>query len=323
MSSLPSGSTSRAIPKPLAGRDRQQAWWLVAGLVGVCLLAYFNSLRLVASSWGNPQYSHGFLVPLGTLALLWMKRKPFCQVASWERWLGVALLLLATLMRVVSAYLTRFTPDFVSLLPCLLGVFLLVGGVRSLRWAALPILFLVFMFPWPDSLERLILANLKSRIAMPASLFALQTLGVESYLSGDVIELGDGTRMNVVDACAGLDMLNIFRALAAGFAMVVTWRPAWERVVLFISAVPIALAANVLRITVEGLIFYYGTRLLSPETLTTVANAFHDHLSSWFMMGVALSLLYGEYQLLTRLFIEEDSHDSIRRHLNVSAEAGR
>ena len=103
--------------------------------------------------------------------------------------------------------------------------------------------------------------------------------------------------------------------------MFVTWHSVWERVFLFFSAVPIALAANVMRITVEGLIFYYGSALMPPDTLTFVANAFHDHLSSWFMMGVALSLLYGEYHLLMRIFVEEDTHESLKRHLSVSAKA--
>ena len=174
------------------------------------------------------------------------------------------------------------------------------------------------MYPWPDRLERMILVNLKEHVAMPVSLFVLQTLGVEAYLSGNVIELGDGTKMNVVDACAGLGMLNIFLALAAAFALIVKDRPAWERITLLISAVPIALAANALRITVEGMIYYYGPALLNGETAVWLAKLFHDHLASWFMMAVALGLLYALYGLLCRLFIEEESHRSLKGHLNTS-----
>ena len=305
--------------KPLSAKEQKAAWFVLAALAGVCVVAYFNSLRLVAGSWDNPQYSHGFLVPIGAAALLWLKRQPFLHAQLWERWLGVVLVAAAVIVRVVSAHYTRFTPDNISLIPCLLGVFLIVGGWRSLRWAALPILFLVFMYPWPDRLERLILVNLKQQVAMPLSLFVLQTLGAEAYLSGDVIELGDGTKMNVVDACAGLGMLNIFLALAAAFALIVTERPAWERVVLFVSAVPIALAANALRITVEGLIYYYAPAILDAESVAWWAKLFHDYAASWFMMVVALGLLYLEYEILRRLVIEEDSHHSLKGHLNVPA----
>ena len=307
----------KAEPKPLADAEQQTAWIVVTVLVVLCVYAYLNSLRLVVGSWNDPQYSHGFLIPLGAIGLLWWQRKQFVPAQMWERWLGVALIGMAVVVRVISAHYTRFSPDNLSMIPCLMGVFLIVGGWRSLRWAGLPILFLLFMFPWPDRLERLILVGLKEHAAMPISLFTLQALGVEAYLSGNVIELGDGTKMNVVDACAGLGMLNIFLALAAAFAMLATDRPAWERIVLFLSAVPIALASNALRITVEGLIYYYGPSVLGADSVVWWAKLFHDWAASWFMMIVALGLLYLEYCILTRLVIEEDSHQSLKGHLNA------
>jgi len=303
----------------LEQRHQQRAWGLIGGLSAVCVVAYWDSLSLIAGSWDSPQYSHGFLIPPIAGALLWLKRQPLREVSSAERWCGVALITVAIVVRVVSAYYTTFTTDNASLIPCLLGVFLLVGGWAALRWAALPICFLIFMYPWPDALERLILVQLKERVAMPASLYALQTLGVEAYLSGNIIELGDGTRMNVVDACAGLGMLNIFLAIAAAFAMVIDWRPSWERWVLFFSAVPIALTANVSRIALEGLIYYYGASLFSVDAVRLLAGVFHDYLASWFMMLVALGMLYGEYHILRRLVLEEDPDGAMRQHLPAAA----
>ncbi len=318
---LPVHSRSAEERKPLSEAGQVWAWGTIAGLIAICVLVYLDSLRLTYGSWGNPQYSHGFLIPIFAAVLLWMKREPFREVTMVERWCGVALVIFAMIVRVVSAHYTTFTTDNLSLIPCLLGVFLLVGGWRSLKWAALPIAFLVFMYPWPDRLESLILVQLKERVAMPVSLFSLQTLGVEAYLSGNIIELGEGTRINVVAACAGLGMLNIFLALAAAFAMIVTWRPIWERIVLFVSAVPIALAANSMRITGEGLIYYYGERLMAADTVNWAAAFFHDHLASWFMMVVALGLLYLEYQILRRVVLEDDEQQTLSQHLPSKAAA--
>lgn len=305
----------RRLPKPLPQKEQVKAWVLAGALTLVCLLVYLDSLWMTAQSWRSPQYSHGFLIPAFVAALLWHRRQRWLETTAIERWCGVGVILASLLVRIVSAYYTTFTPDNLSLIPCLLGVLLIVGGWRSLLWAGPPVLFLVFMYPWPDRLESLILVQLKARFAMPMSLFSLQVLGVESYLSGNIIELGDGTKMNVVDACAGLGMLNIFLALAAAFAMLLTWRPVWERCVLFLSAVPIALIANAARITVEGLIFYYGPSLFSEAAVTTIAGIFHDYLASWFMMLLAMGLLYIEYHVLRRLVIEEDVGESLRRHL--------
>ena len=320
---LSSPTPARPVAKPLPDKEQRIAWVLLGILCATCIVAYLDSLRMVSGSWDNPQYSHGFLIPILAGVLLWMKRQPLMQVMPWERWCGVGLVVAAVAIRVASAYYTTFTTDNASLVPCLLGIFLVVGGWRALRWAALPILFLLFMYPWPDRLEQLILVNLKEHVAMPVSLFALQTLGVEAYLSGNIIELGDGTKMNVVDACAGLGMLNIFLMLSAAFAMIVTWRPTWERIALFLSAVPIALAANAMRITLEGLIFYYGENVFVAAWVRWFAALFHDHLAAWFMMLVALGMLYAEYQLLQRLVIEEDEHQSLRQHLPRAPSTGK
>ena len=91
-------------------------------------------------------------------------------------------------------------------------------------------------------------------------------------------------------------MLTIFVALAVAITLV-TDRPMWERMVIVLSAVPIALAVNVVRITVTGILHLTA----GPELADMV---FHD-LAGWFMMPMALGLLYVEFQILSHLLIEE------------------
>lgn len=304
-------------PIELNEGDQRTAWLWIGALSLVLVAVYFDSFSAIENAWRNPQYSHGYLIPLFAAVLLWMRRQPFTETSPGERWCGVGLIAAGLLLRVVSAHYTTFTTDHISFIPCLMGVFVIVGGLRTLRWAGLPVAFLIFMYPWPDFLVRRILVPLKT-VATQVSLYALQTLGVESYLNGSIIELGDGTRMNVVDACSGLRMLTIFLALAAAIAMIMRGRPYWERITVFVSAVPIALIVNALRITVTGLIYAYGGAVLAEETVRWLAETFHDQLAPYFMMPLALLLLYLEYQILKRLIIEEESPQQIRRRLPVA-----
>src|SRR5205823_12397771 len=91
------------------------------------------------------------------------------------------------------------------------------------------------------------------------STYALQTFGFAAFAEGNVIRMGE-VHIGVVEACSGLSMLVIFFALSTAVAIVVS-RPLWERLLLAASAIPIALASNVTRITVTGALH----KLVGPE----------------------------------------------------------
>src|SRR5436190_421727 len=76
-------------------------------------------------------------------------------------------------------------------------------------------------------------------VATIASTYCLQTIGIPTYSDGNRIVVGGEFPMGVVDACSGLRMLTVVTALAAAVAMI-TDRPIWERIVIIVSAVPIA-----------------------------------------------------------------------------------
>lgn len=277
--------------------DTQTRIWTWIGLLTVVLIfSYLNSLIRVAREWEQPEYSHGYLIPAFAAVLLWLRREPFDEeVSARDRWWGVALLLFGTAMRVYGAYTVRFTVDYISIIPCLMGVFVLVGGLRALRWAGPPIAFLIFMFPLPGFMKDNLLMPLQE-YATRFSVFAMQTLGIEVYREGNVIHL-EKMDMNVVDACSGLRMLTIFLALSVAIAMVVTTRPWWERLIIVISAVPVALLVNVIRITITGVMY-------NLNVSHDIANHFFHDFAGWIMMPMALGFLYLELLILSHLIIE-------------------
>jgi exosortase len=130
-------------------------------------------------------------------------------------------------------------------------------------------------------------------VATAASTYALQTLGVPAVAEGNVILLTD-TRMGVVEACSGLTMLVTFFALAVGVAIVAP-RGWVVKAVLVLSAAPIAVLANVVRITVTGLLFE-----ANQSDLARVV--FHD-LAGWLMMPLGLTMLLVELYTMDRAVV--------------------
>ncbi len=265
-------------------------------LCGAVIWAYWTALTAMADRWSrDPEYSHGYLVPLFALVILWMRRNMLDVSKLKPSWWGLPVLLAGVSLRLVAAryYLEWF--DFLSLVPCVVGIGLMLGGWHALRWFWPAAGFLFFMIPLPFTLEVALREPLR-RIGTVSSTYIMQTCGLPAFSEGMVIVVND-TRIGVVEACSGLRMLMIFFALASAVALL-SQRPYWERAVIVLSAIPIALISNVARITVTGLL--YGMKL---DHLAKVV--FHD-LAGWLMMPLGLLLLWAELWFLSKLFITED-----------------
>jgi exosortase len=275
--------------------DRQQTPnpVLILGTMGVVLWAYWATLVEVVERWANdPQYSHGFLVPLFSAYLLWTRRDQLQLSDLRARWWGLGIVAGAMVLRLASHFLYQPWLDTGSLLVCLAGIAVAAGGRRALIWAGPSILFLIFMLPLPYRFQTMLGGSLQ-RIATLASAYALQTFGIPAVTEGNVILLTD-TKLGVVEACNGLSMLFTFFALASAVA-ILSQRSWPEKVAIFFSAVPIAILANVVRITVTGLLFE-----ASQDDLAR--TVFHD-LAGWLMMPLALGMLLVELFVLGRSIV--------------------
>lgn len=257
--------------------------------------SYWTTFALMSDKWAHdPQYSHGYLVPLFAAVLLWIRRGQFDPAQLRPSWWGLPILAGGALLRVAGSmyYLEWF--DHLSILPVLFGICLLLGGWHALRWSWPAIAFLFFMIPLPYTLEVALRGPLR-RIGTVAGTYLMQTIGLPAVAEGNVIVVEDH-RIGVVEACSGLRMLMVFFALSTAVAML-SERKTWEKIVIVLSAVPIALISNIARITVTGVLHL----LVSSEIANLV---FHD-LAGWLMMVLGLLLLGLELWLLTHLFIEE------------------
>jgi exosortase len=258
----------------------------VAG-VTVFLWAYANTLVALTERWANsPQYAHGFLVPGFALAVLFFRRQKLAVAQLRPSGWGLGLLLAGAALRLGGAFFYYPWLGELSLLPSLAGLCLLLGGWAALRWAWPAVAFLLFMLPLPYLVEGAMAQPLQ-RLATRASTYALQTFGLPAVAEGNVVLVNE-TPLNVAEACNGLGMLVLFFAISTAVAFVVH-RPLWERLLLVASAVPIALAANVARITVTAVLH----ETVGHEFAQVV---FHDY-AGWLMMPLALGLLGAELGL--------------------------
>jgi exosortase len=272
---------------------------LLGGGLGVCLAwAYAPTLGRLAQRWSQePQYSHGFLAPFFAAVVLWQRgRRRWPVGARPEAW-GVALFALAGLIRLAAARLYSDVLDGASLPVALFGLAVVVGGRPALRWCWPAAAYLVFMLPLPFRVEALLSQPLQS-LAVQGSAYALQTLGYPAVAEGNLIVIGE-LRLFVLEACNGLGMLASFFALAAALALLMR-RPLWERLVLFASAAPIGVLANLVRIVAVGMLFYH-----LGEGSPTARALSHD-AAGWAMMPLALVLLWLEGKLLANLFREPE-----------------
>ena len=279
--------------------EQRLAWLVIGILTALLIYSYWPGLLNAKSSWNNPQYSHGWIVPLFAAGLLFWWRQPVQPVTLSARLAGMGLLVGSFAVRLWCASYRIVTIDMYTFVPALAGAFLLAGGWKMFRWAWAPIAFLIFMYPLPDEATRYLLGPLQT-LATMVSTFALQTMGFDAYREGNQIILGD-RHLNVVDACSGLRMLTIFVALSVALVLL-GHREWWENTIVIASAVPIALIVNSIRITVTGVMYTVDADLAE--------KIFHDW-AGYFMMPLALGMLFLEQQILSWLVVAEDSAPAV------------
>jgi exosortase len=257
---------------------RLVAWGLA--LVGM-LLAYAGTVRILIDVWRhNPNYSHGFLIPPVTIWLLWRDRTALRAAGGRGSWLGIALLFLAAFVQLVGLRGDVATLQGLSLILALAGVILQLQGIRFLRRASFAIAFLVFMIPTLPLFMNTLSFKLKV-LAARGAIVTAHALGIVVQRDGVNLVFPGGV-LSVENACSGLRSLVALMALGALFAYLAQG-PLWKRLLLFACALPIAVLANVLRIS--ALCIYAGV-----GSVQGAAGLFHE-VGGYALFGVAFLLL--------------------------------
>ena len=270
---------------------------LGAALFGCWILTYWETWLSLTKRWNeDSNYSHGFLVPLVSLYLAAQAvvRRDAIAAGGGSLFVGAALILFGLSLEYVTVLFPSLVAECLSMLTVLAGGIVLLGGAGWWWRLQAPVLFLLFMVPWPAALYK--------RVAFPLQLFVselattlIELLGIPVLREGNVIQLPKQT-MHVAEACSGLRQLTAFLAICTCAALLCK-RPTWYRATLLLSSIPIAVAINVLRVTATGLALQYGYGSWTEGTMHTVEGLV--------MVGLGMGLLWLEVAVLDWMLVHE------------------
>jgi exosortase len=254
-------------------------------------MLYASVLRhLVVQWWADPDYGHGFFVPLFSGYILWHERQRWTKTEIKPSNFGfvvligaVGLLLLGSLG--AELFMSRF-----SLLVLFAGMILFLAGWKMLRAVFSPLGYLVWMIPIPVIIYNQITFPLQL-IASRLATASLELVQVPVLRDGNILIMSNYS-LEVVEACSGIRSLMTLTALAVAYGYLVSPRR-WVRYVLAAFMVPIAVVTNAVRIM--------GAGILARHFGPAAAEGFLHEFSGWAIFVVALLLMFGSYRALRRI----------------------
>ncbi len=276
----------------------------LAILSALAAYVFRDELGRLMQDWiHNPSWSHGFLIPLFSLHFLNQHRKQIINLRPRPSIVGLGLVIAVLtfyFLNLISpsgyAYYRR-----ISIVGCIGGLALFIGGWRLIRYTWLPIGFLLFAVPFPQRYYVKYTMGLRTLSAQVAGFLLNLVDGVETTVTGVIIDIVHHgqvlePKLNVAEACSGMRLLMAFLALGVAMAYL-HYRPLWQRIVLLLSTIPIAVLCNIIRVSTTGFIYVF----IGPQYTVGI---YHDAL------GIAmLPLAFGLYGLLAwfmaSLFVEE------------------
>lgn len=263
-----------------------------AGIVAAAFAVLFaDTITHLVHDWShNDNYSHGFLIPFITAYMIWQNRETLSRIEIKSSNWGLMIAFFGMVMHIAGSIGAELFTMRLAMIVTLIGITLYLLG-KEVGWKIMiPLIYLIFMIPIP--------AIIWNKIAFPLQLFAakltaltVQQFGIPILREGNVLHLAN-TTLEVVDACSGLRSLTSLLALSGAFAYIVSLRNI-NRLILLLSAVPIAVLVNIIRLTVTALM----ARYIGPDS----AQGFLHDMSGMMVFIVAFILVYAVYLVLAKV----------------------
>jgi exosortase len=269
----------------------------MAVLAGLLLWLYVPVLtHLVAQWWNDPDFSHGFFVPFFSAFVIWRERSQLTRLNPQPSWWGLFFLASGMCVLIVGQLGADIFLPRVSLLIVLASLIVLFFGWNFFRALLFPWAFLFLMVPIPEIIFNHITFPLQLLTSKVASA-VLAWMGVPVLREGNIINL-PAIQLEVKDACSGIRSLMSLATLAVIYGYLMERKIA-VRVLLVVASVPIAVAANSVRIVGTGLLVQYW----DPEK----AEGFFHEFQGWLVFVASLVMLYLLHCVIRLLWHEEDT----------------
>lgn len=276
-----------------ASAEKTQLPWSAMLWFGILLIAcYAPVLYGLVHQWATDEdMGHGFFVPVVAGFIAWKRRDELASIKPIPNYWGLALVVFGAIQMMLGTLGAQIFVARTAFLVSLVGAVWFLGGTRALKILAFPLFLMLFIFPIPNIIY--------ARITLPLQLFAssvaetvLNFIGTPVLRDGNVLELANGQRLSVVEACSGIRSLLSLSFLSLIYAYFFDHK-VWMRWVLLAATIPIAILANATRVTLTGLISEYRPDL---------AQGFFHTLEGWVLFIVALVLLVTLHQFINRVY---------------------
>lgn len=278
------GAAVLSAGKPQVFPFAQMAWFLA-----LLIVLFLPVLTTMVKEWATmDEMGHGFFVPVVAGYIAWNDRERILGQPVKPCWPAALLIVWAFFQMVLGFLGADFFVARTAFLFALVGVIWTLAGTAVLRSLAFPLLVLLFMIRIPLFVYQQMTFPLQI-FASKAATVMLQALSIPVMRDGNILEL-PSRRLEVIEACSGIRSLLSLTFLSLAYAYVFDKR-LWMRPVLFVCAIPIAIAANAFRITITGILSEYNQNL---------AEGFFHSFEGWVLFMVALMALIGTHQLICR-----------------------
>lgn len=264
--------------------------WFV--LLAILLAIVFHeALATVMESWTvQEEYSHGMLIPLITIYLIWHRRTELAQLTFKGSWPGVAMVAGGLILFLLGELATLYIIQQYALVIVIMGTVLAITGSKAFAIFVIPVAMLFFVIPLPNFL----LFGLSAKLQLLSSQLGvafIRLFDISVYLEGNVIDLGN-FKLQVVEACSGLRYL--FPLMSLAFICAYFYREAtWKRILVFFSSIPITVLMNSFRIGLIG--------ILVDRFGQSMAEGFLHDFEGWAVFMACTAVLMAEMWLLAKL----------------------
>jgi len=285
------------VSKKLPNRTFSSKKSILAGLAAILVLSAFlwsywpNIVELWNTWQRSDEYSSGLLVPFIAVYILLSRRHDItkCPCKPAVFW-GLFAFILSQGIRLFGIFFMYSSAERLSIVLSIIALVLLLFGWQLFQKVFTVLLFLCLMLPWPNRVQAAVALPLQ-HWATSSAVFCLEMIGYEVIQEGNIIRIGNAS-VAVAEACNGLRMVTAFFVIS-GLVVLLVKRAWWEKIIILVSSLPIALLCNTTRLTITAIAF----TVLNGEHWEKI---FHD-FGGYVMMPLALVMIVAELWLLIKL----------------------
>jgi len=242
------------------------AWAMLSAAIALLVIPSYMDVYQVF--WRVDRGAQGPVMLALIVWLIWRQRGELRTFAAQPALLpGLALLIPGLAGYVLGRSQSIYSLEIIAQIPVLLGIALLVWGAPGFRRLWFPILLVAFVVPIPGSMLDPLLLPLKGWVSVTVDNL-LHFLGYPIARTGVLLIIGS-YRLLIADACSGLNSMVALSGIGLLYVHLAAHRGRARNVALIAAILPIAFAANIVRVLLLVLITYYNGE--------AAGRVFHDY----------------------------------------------